>query len=161
VAKVAAHSTVQTMEVLKAGDQSQLVNLPTGEGKELLRSDVALLTEILCDLVDCPSVGLRLAIVANAMCPRWHVDRVPIRMLCTYSGSGTEWLEDQGVDKAKLSDPEIVDGICQRAASGEVVLLKGALWQGNEDFGAVHRSPSIASGEERRMLLTLDPIWPA
>lgn len=160
VTDVAGHRTLQMMEVLKTGDRAQLVDLPAGEGGELLRDDVALLTEILCELVDCPSVGLRYASVENAMCPRWHVDRVPIRMLCTYSGPGTEWLDDQGVDKAKLLDPEIVDGTCQRAASGEVVLLKGALWQSNAGFGAIHRSPEIASGEARRMLLTLDPLWP-
>ena len=131
VTDAAGHRNQQSREVLNTGDRAQLVDLPPGEGAELLRDDVALLTEILCELVDCPSVGLRFASVENAMCPRWHVDRVPIRMLCTYSGPGTEWLEDQGVDKAHLSDPEIVDGACQRAASGEVVLLKGALWQGN------------------------------
>ncbi len=159
VTDAAAHRPLQMMEVLKANDRPQLVDLPAGEGGELLRSDIALLTEILCELVDCPSVGLRYASVESAMCPRWHVDRVPIRMLCTYTGPGTEWLEDQGVDKARFSDPEIVGGVCQRAARGEVVLLKGALWQGNAGFGAIHRSPAIASGEQRRMLLTLDPLW--
>ena len=116
--------------------------------------------EILCELVDCPSVGLRFASVDKAMCPRWHIDRVPIRMLCTYRGSGTEWLDDQGMEKSRLSDPDIVNGPCQRAASGEVVLLKGGLWQGNEGPGAIHRSPSITPGEQSRMLLTLDPLWP-
>ena len=94
------------------------------------------------------------------MCPRWHVDRVPIRMLCTYTGPGTEWLENQEVDKTKLSEPAIANGASQRAEIGEVVLLKGALWQGNTGFGAIHRSPAPASVEERRILLTLDPLWP-
>lgn len=161
VTDAAGHYNLQMREVLNTGDRAQLVDLPPGEGGELLRDDVALLTEILCELVDCPSVGLRFASVENAMCPRWHVDRVPIRMLCTYSGPGTEWLEDQSVDKAHLSDPEIVDGACQRAASGEVVLLKGALWQDNEGSGAIHRSPAIGSSANRRILLTLDPLWPA
>ena len=155
------HCNLQIREVLKASDRPQLVGLPAGEGGELLHNDVALLIEILCELVDCPSVGLRYASVENAMCPRWHVDHVPIRMLCTYIGPGTEWLADQRADKTKLSDPEIVDAPCQRAANGDVVLLKGALWQGNAGFGAIHRSPTMASGEPRRMLLTLDPLWPA
>ena len=94
------------------------------------------------------------------MCPRWHVDRVPIRMLCTYAGPGTEWLENQGVDKRTLSNQELVDSPCQRASLGEVVILKGALWQGNEGLGAIHRSPAITSDEKQRMLLTLDPLWP-
>jgi len=157
--EVAGNSIPQIREVLKSGDRAQLADLPAGEGRELLRDDVALLTEILCELVDCPNVGLRYASVENAMCPRWHIDRVPVRMLCTYLEPGTEWLENQDVDKRRLSDPEIVDGACQHAASGEVVLLKGALWQGNAGFGAIHRSPAIAPGEQQRMLLTLDPLW--
>jgi hypothetical protein len=42
-----------------------------------------------------------------------------------------------------------------------VVLLKGALWQGNERLGAVHRSPEIAAGAGVRTLVTLDPLWKA
>lgn len=153
-------STLQIREVLQSSDRAQLAGLPPGEGFERLGDDVALLTEILCELVDCPSVGLRLVTLENAMCPRWHVDRVPIRMLCTYTGPGTEWLENQEVDKTKLSEPAIANGASQRAEIGEVVLLKGALWQGNTGFGAIHRSPAPASVEERRILLTLDPLWP-
>jgi hypothetical protein len=158
--EAAGHGTQQIMEMLKTGDRAKLADLPADEGRELLQDDVALLTEILCELVDCPCVGVRYASVENAMCPRWHVDHVPIRLLCTYAGPGTEWLDNQGVDKRKLSDPEIAAGACQRAVSGEVVLLKGALWQGNTGFGAIHRSPAMAPGEQPRMLLTLDPMWP-
>ena len=151
--------TVQMREVLKTNERAQLADLPAGRGLELLRDDVALLTEILCELVGCPSVGLRFASVDNAMCPRWHVDRVPVRLLCTYLGVGTEWLEDQSVAKSKLSDPEIAEGTYQRAAIGDVLLLKGALWQDNEGLGAIHRSPAIVPDAQRRMLLTLDPLW--
>lgn len=160
VTGIAGQHKLQMTEVVNSNNRPRLVDLPGGNGAERLRDDVDMLAEILCDLVDCPSVGLRFASVASAMCPRWHVDRVPIRMLCTYSGPGTEWLDDQKIDKARLSDPEIVDGACQRAVCGEVVLLKGALWQGNAGFGAIHRSPAITSSEQQRMLLTLDPLWP-
>ena len=156
----ASHNTPKIMEVLNTGDRAKLADLPAVDGRELLRNDVTLLTEILGELVDCPCVVVRYASVESAMCPRWHIDRVPIRMLCTYAGQGTEWLENQQADKRKLSDPEIADGAKQRAASGEVVLLKGALWQGNAGFGAIHRSPAMAPGELPRMLLTLDPMWP-
>jgi len=157
---VAGHSSKQIREVLNIGDRAQLAGLPNGGGKEFLLDDVALLTEILCELVDCPSVGLRYASVESAMCPSWHIDRVPIRLLCTYKGPGTEWLDDQGIDKARLKDPAVVSSSCQRAAAGDVVLLKGSLWQGNEGFGAIHRSPSITPDEPQRTLLTMDPLWP-
>jgi len=28
-------------------------------------------------------------------CPRWHVDRVPLRLVCSYVGRSTEWLADE------------------------------------------------------------------
>lgn len=155
----ARHGNIQIREELKVGERARLTDLPPGEASELLKDDISQLAQILCDLVDCSSVGLRFASVHNAMCPKWHVDRVPIRLLCTYTGIGTEWLEDQHVDRSKLSDPAIVNSKCQRAGIGDVVLLKGALWQDNEGFGAIHRSPAISSECTPRLLLTADPIW--
>ena len=136
-----------------------LSELPDAEGCKQLREDMSLLTEILCELLDCPEVGLRCTQVEHAMCPRLHVDRVPLRLLCTYEGPGTEWLEDQGVARNDLSNPDIAKGACQRAATGDVVLLKGALWQDNEGFGAIHRSPALDPDEGRRTLVTMDPLW--
>jgi hypothetical protein len=47
-----------------------------------------------------------------------------------------------------------VDNI-QRLQAGEVAILKGEKWLGNEGAGLVHRSPMTAPGE-RRLLLSLD-----
>jgi len=43
----------------------------------------------------------------------------------------------------------------QQLKRGDVALLKGEKWLGNEGFGLIHRSPHPAPGE-RRLLLTLD-----
>ena len=157
--------TLQRLETLAPGDRAKLDMLPSGEagenreGHQRLVDDLALLTEILCDLIDCPAVGLRVTRVDRAMCPKWHVDRVPMRMLCTYDGPGTEWLEDQGVAHVELSAPAVADGARQQAIAGEVVLLKGTLWQNNNSKGAIHRSPTIAPGCGPRTLVSLDPLW--
>ena len=39
--------------------------------------------------------------------------------------------------------------------SGQVALLKGERWDGNEGAGLVHRSPGLNDGE-RRLFLSLD-----
>ena len=39
--------------------------------------------------------------------------------------------------------------------SGQVALLKGERWEGNEGAGLVHRSPDLDKGA-RRFLLSLD-----
>lgn len=149
----------QMLERMAVGDEARISSLPAGSGRESLIADITLLREILGELLGCPIVGLRLARIGHAMCPGWHVDRVAIRLVCTYQGSGTEWLDDQDVDRADLSVDRLHDSAAIRAEAGEVVLLKGALWQNNARFGAMHRSPELAVGTALRTLVTLDPIW--
>ena len=87
------------------------------------------------------------------MCPRFHVDNVPLRLLTTYAGPGSEWLrEDQSPRRELLTSLPPVDNI-QHLSVGEVAVLKGEKWQGNEGAGLVHRSPS---GQQGRLLLSLD-----
>jgi len=155
----AARGTGQSIETLAPDQRAVLDDLPAGEGREALLDDVTSLAEILHQLGDCPLVGLRCTRVERAMCPRWHVDRVPLRMLCTYRGPGTEWLADQRIDRADLADPGIVGGAGRRADTGELVLLKGSLWQDNGGLGAVHRSPDVQPGAGQRVIVTLDPLW--
>ena len=153
--------TLQTMETLTAAGRPRLTCLPAGPGRAALIDDLSLLREIVCELLGCPAVGLRLARVDHAMCPGWHIDRVGIRLICTYQGPGTPWVDDQGIDRRDLSLTRMADGAFIQATPGEMVLLKGALWQGNERLGAVHRSPEIAAGAGARTLVTLDPLWHA
>ncbi|ASJ73250.1 DUF1826 domain-containing protein [Granulosicoccus antarcticus] len=142
---IAGLEKLRAMETLSQSSRVKLSDFPLGAGREALINDITLLSEILCELVNCPSVGFRCTRIEHTMCPRWHIDRVPLRLLCTYEGPGTEWLEDQGVDRHELSSSETMQSPCQRASIGELVLLKGALWQDNDGLGAIHRSPAIAS----------------
>lgn len=150
---------LQLLETLDSRHRAKLDLLPMGEGREQLVDDLDMLTTMFCDLLGCPAVGFRATRIDHAMCPKWHVDRVPMRLLCTYEGPGTEWLEDQGVSRGELSTPSVAEGARQQATAGEVVLLKGSLWQHNEGFGAIHRSPALASETAQRTLVSLDPLW--
>lgn len=155
---------------LFAGDRLALDLLPTLPGRELLATDIGTLNQIYCDLLGCPGAGVRLEVVAGAMCPRFHVDRVGIRMLCTYRGPGTEWLDDRDADRRLLGrgaegasdeasglmlDPKAV----QVVPTFAIALLKGSLWQGNVGRGIIHRSPAVADMESPRVLLAIDAFW--
>jgi len=52
--------------------------------------DVARLTGLYCDLFDLTHVGLRLRSLDHAMCPKFHVDSITCRLICTYGGTATE-----------------------------------------------------------------------
>ena len=55
-----------------------------------------------CYLFDLKRAGLRLTSLNNAMCPRFHVDGVPCRLVTTYQGIATEWLPHGIADRSKL-----------------------------------------------------------
>ena len=131
-----------------------------------LAKDVAGLVDMFCYLFDLKSVGLRLTALSHAMCPRFHVDRIPCRLATTYFGSTTEWLSHDRVNRSKLGPgsngtPDSQSGLfsrsddIQRLEVGDVALLKGESWIGNEEAGLVHRSPELERGTSR-LLLTLD-----
>lgn len=125
------------------------------QGHEGFCADVAWIVDAYACLLGARRVGLRLRVLDNPMCPRFHVDQVPVRLLCTYAGHGSEWLQAGAADLLGLaSTPEPVDNI-HRLQAGDVALLKGEKWLGNEGAGLIHRSPSSQPGE-RRLLLSLD-----
>ncbi len=128
--------------------------------------DAAELVDMFCYLFGLDEAGLRLRVLHHSMCPKFHVDHVPCRLVTTYCGVATEWLAHESVDRKKLglssaekSDQE--SGLyqtkrdIQELARGEVALMKGEKWPGNKGAGLVHRSPAVAAGEPR-LLLTLD-----
>ena len=132
----------------------------------LLREDMAQLIEMYSYLFELKGLGIRIKVLAEAMCPRFHVDRVPCRLVSTYYGPSTEWLLNDCVDRSKLGhgNQGLTDdksGIysahdcIQILKPGDVALLKGELWPGNEGSGLVHRSPT-ASNTDRRLLFSLD-----
>lgn len=148
-------------------DIGQLVqNELGGQSSEALAADIAELSEMFACLFDLETVGLRLTVLRGSMCPRFHVDFVPCRMITTYCGVGTEWLAHGSVDRSKLGrgnngKPDHESGVytdvslINRLNCGDVALLKGEAWQGNENAGLVHRSPEVGEGQSR-LLMTLD-----
>ncbi|BBH48764.1 DUF1826 domain-containing protein [Pseudomonas sp. KU43P] len=123
------------------------------QGYEGFVADVAWLISAYTCLLGARRVGLRIRVLQGAMCPRFHVDNVPVRLLTTYTGPGSEWLEEGVIERSGLQRAEApVDNIRQLQA-GEVAVLKGERWLGNEGAGLIHRSPA---SQARRLLLSLD-----
>jgi hypothetical protein len=147
-----------------ADDEAQpnLLGLASGfsdlEGYEGFIADVSWLVSAFACLLGAQRIGLRLRVLDKAMCPRFHVDHVPVRLITTYAGLGSEWLKEGAMDRRQLGNPgaePLDDRLIQTISSGEVALLKGEKWHGNEGFGLIHRSPYLDPGE-RRLILTLD-----
>ena len=149
----------------KAFDSVKKV-LGSSQEAEVLAEDIAHLVDMFCCLFDLKRGALRMTVLDRAMCPKFHVDKVPCRLITTFQGAATEWLPHHAVNRQKLGigsngQPDDQSGLYQRHDDiqqlncGDVGLLKGELWSGNESAGLVHRSPALEIGE-RRLLLTLD-----
>ena len=126
------------------------------EGYEGFIADVSWLVSAFACLLGAKRVGLRLRALDQAMCPRFHVDHVPVRLITTYVGVGSEWLKEGAIDRRQLGNSHAEpQAPIQHINSGDVALLKGEKWHGNEGLGLIHRSPQLAPGQ-RRLILTLD-----
>ncbi|MDU8606152.1 DUF1826 domain-containing protein [Pseudomonas syringae group sp. 247E2] len=128
------------------------------QGYQGFIADVSWLVSAYACLLGVECVGLRLRVLDKAMCPRFHVDHVPVRLITTYGGVGSQWLHEDVMDRKQLGrlDAEPTNAAdIQQINSGEVALLKGERWHGNEGFGLIHRSPQLLRNE-RRLILTLD-----
>ena len=136
-----------TLELDAAGEVAPLHRLAAGyadlQGHAGFVADVTWLIGAYACLLDARRVGVRLRVLDGAMCPRFHVDHVPVRLITTYAGPASEWLAAAGASEVR------------QLASADVALLKGEKWLGNEGAGLVHRSPQLPEGQ-RRLILTLD-----
>ena len=139
----------------------KLPDFVSPELADLLWSELEEATEVLQKLLDCDRVGVRLATLRAPMCPRFHVDQVPVRMLFTIAGHGTEWIADPDADRDIMADrqnqnpPLRAGGKVRALEAGSWSLLKGGAWDG-EFAGVVHRSPHT---EGQRLFMSLDPIF--
>jgi hypothetical protein len=131
------------MRVVEADDLSaaavaDALDLP---GQSAFVADISGLCTLFHDITDASEIGIRLEVTDRQTCPKFHTDRVFLRMMTTYHGPGTEWLDQ---------------GEVRQAAAGEVLLAKGELW-GGVSGACVHRSPPLQPGQWR-VLVTLDAV---
>ena len=141
--------------------QHQLPDSMEASVRSILADQVYEGCDVLAALLGCATVGVRLATLRSPMCPSFHVDKIPCRLLITLSGNGTEWIPNSDVDWPVFTDPADQSiplrsgATVQQLPAGHWSLLKGGAWN-SAYHGVVHRSPR---GDSERLLLSLDPIF--
>ncbi|EAU66470.1 conserved hypothetical protein [Stigmatella aurantiaca DW4/3-1] len=156
-----ALQVVERVDARRVDLRPALRELPETAEREAWLEDLHLLLNLYADLFGVRGLGVRLTTLDREMCPRFHVDRVGVRLLCTYAGLGTEWLDNADVMRGGLGPQGQVlrpGGSVRRMERFDVALLKGEAWPGNAGNGVVHRSPVMGSQAHRRLLLCVDPV---
>jgi hypothetical protein len=142
-------------------------DLPEGWGLTAFRADVARLAELYRQVTGWERIRVKLEAFGGNHCERFHVDHVQLRLICSYAGPGTEWLEERDVDRSLLTTNAVISGgdylsparpgaRPRRLDTFDVALMKGERWPGNQGRGLVHRSPTIHNSGTRRVLLKID-----
>jgi hypothetical protein len=105
------------------------------------------------------SVRVQLEVVAEQPCPLFHVDSNVLRMICSYTGPGTQYADDRYRRRERLrcgDNPGVLGGqVPVTLEPGDIILMRGERCPGTYGRGAVHRSPPMTDGQ-RRLLLRLD-----
>ena len=97
---------------------------------------------LFCDTQKSDSVSFWLS--SERGCRRYHIDNVPLRMLITYTGKGTEWLPDKVADRRAFANGEPNEMIVRDPK--ELQFMKPwdvAVFRGGEK-GLLHRTPDDA-----------------
>ena len=119
-----------------------------GANQQMLIDDIVLLSRLFAGIMKIARVRVRLDVLNDDACTRFHLDNVAARLLCTYRGRGTQYGRSRAGD-----DPHSIDDL----PTGSVGMFRGLLWPGPERSGVLHRSPPIAGLGETRLLLVIDP----
>ena len=115
--------------------------------------DMAGVCNIFCETLATNTVGFCLA--TQRACQRYHIDHVPLRLLVTYYGKGTEWVPDSAVDRLAYDSGMPNDKILTSNKARKFLNAWDiAIFRGGPD-GLLHRTPDAALNTPS-ILLRLD-----
>lgn len=120
---------------------------------DLLVDDIQDLAVRYAAIAGAHRVEVRLEPVSGDACWKFHRDCVQARLLTTYRGPATEWVQPEHADQA-LQEQRAYQGPLERLGNHDVALFKGSC--AGAGSGIVHRSPPIAGTGIRRLLLCLN-----
>jgi len=124
-----------------------IVATPQGQELDRFAGDVGALTAMYCRIMGTDYARIRLDVTDEAMCPKFHLDNVPARLICTYRGNGTEYVPER-----HQGDP----GRIRTMHTGDAAVIRGGQWPSEERCGLLHRSPPTTFRNRPRLLLVVD-----
>ncbi len=122
-----------------------------GRLRKALHDDIVSLASRFAGIMKSDAVEIRLEHITTNACKKFHSDYVRARLITTYSGQGTQWLDIDETADCDCGEPHNI----QQMQTGDVALFKGRLWSSRAP--AIHRSPPIEGTGEERLMLVINP----
>lgn len=159
---------------------------PISDAHEWAADDVARLSAQMARLLSTRHLLLRVELVRDDACRKFHCDTLKARLICTYSGKGTEFgvpesgppefganefgiseFEGSELGGSELSgfegdapplptSPSPSIPKIDHVPTGAPILLKGKQWPGYYERTLLHRSPPIENGGDPRLVIALN-----
>lgn len=123
-------------------------------------ADVSALTRAFCQEMQAPHCKVQLD--RDRPCVRFHADNVPLRLICTYRGPGTLWLDEENLNRTAAE----AKGTCNeeialrpeeihQAREWEVLVMKG---KQSNTLPLYHKSPPPQVGDPASLVLKFDVV---
>lgn len=127
--------------------------MPPGDKRAFLIDDITRLVAVFAGITRSNLVDVRLDRIDHDACWKFHKDAVETRLLTTYRGKTTEWIDPQHAEQALQAQTDY-DGPLESLAQNDVAIFRGST--ANTAVGIVHRSPPIEGTGAVRLLLCLN-----
>lgn len=127
--------------------------MTAGDMRDLLVDDIGWLVSAFAIITGSERVDVRLERVDHDACWKFHRDTVEARLVTTYRGPTTEWVQMAHAESA-IVEQRGFDGPLERLGDHDVALFKGN--RAGPNSGIVHRSPPIAGTGRTRLFLCLN-----
>ncbi|MBK1696584.1 hypothetical protein CKO21_04925 [Rhodovibrio salinarum] len=144
-------------EARAAIDRSALAGSAMGRW---LESDIAGLCCRYAAVTGGGRMHVRLAAIDDDACRYFHVDRLSMRLLCTYRGPGTQWVAPETSVRG-TGGPEVTSvleaapHLIRQVPTRSIALFRGRT-PDTQSPGLLHRSPPPAQGNDNhRLVLTV------
>lgn len=120
--------------------------------------DMAKICNLFCEITD--DISLSFSLETSRGCKRFHIDNVPMRLLVTYYGKGTEWFPSHACDYNAYYRGEPNEKIIKKVEekrninSWDIAIFKGNKYE-NGEKAILHRTPDEALNK-LSLLMRLD-----
>ncbi len=104
--------------------------------------DMGKICAIFCDIMESNAISFSLG--TSRVCSRYHIDNVPVRILITYFGQGTEWLPPNAANYNAYYNGEKNEKIIKHALERKFINTWDIATFRGGTKGILHRTPDTA-----------------